>query len=409
MNQLYNGLFIAGFINITSFLAYAGIGFSIFLILVIHIFLNRRIRIMDIITMVVIFAFGLLAFAKQMAESKILRYLMIIVLFLYLVFYILYFIYDQLSVHIRRKEVHEQIKNDSYDIYLSLDEFGNILEYSNSLQEITRLTKNELIGKKGWKILFDNLNIETINGNQFISSNAAFFLNHLDEETSKLKFYEFNLDAKIYNEKESTHYLGLVQTHYLKNKKIGSAIYLYKDREQAVNYIKNSLDNVINLYYKHKEVLKILMSLSEGVVLYFDYQEKLYYATQAFMNFVGLEKNAYTFQELYSMISEDDKELYNEQSKTINSVNLTRIKYRLVVKGIEYNAVEDSLYLSKDSNELVSIIHITSRADEITNDGVLSTKEAVELMNELSRSSISKTVDKYDEILQEALKEEKGE
>ena len=398
-------MLLSTFVQITSFLAYAGIVFGILMILSISIYLNKKPQMVDYIYLAVLVVAIVIAFSS-FVNSKAFRYIMIILLFLAFVFYLLYFFLNQIKKDICLREVHEQIKNDTYDIYLSLDENGNILEYSNSLTEITRLTKKELLGKKGWKILFDNLNIELIDGNQFISSNAAYFLNHLDDDASKLKMLEFTMDARLYNEKETTHYLGLVQTHFLKNKKIGSAIYLYKDREKATKELKRALDEVVNQHYKAKEMLHVLMSLSEGIVLYFDYQEKLYYTTQAFSSFCDLERNELTFKEFYSLIVDEDKNLYNEQSKTINSINLTRIKFRMKIKNIVFNAVEDSIYLSKNQDELVSIIHITSIDNgNKNNEEVLSTKEAIDLMNNLARNPISKTADKYEKILNETLNE----
>lgn len=400
---------ILSFINITSFTAYAGIMFGISVFLFFHIFINHQVKLNDYISFGVLLLFIILAFTKMIVESKALRYVLIIILFLYFIWVVLFTIYDIIVYKLRRDKVHEQIKNDTYDMYMALDEFGNVIEYSNSLSDLTRLTKQEIIGKKGWMILFDNLNIETINGQQFISSNASYFLNHIDEEASKLKMYSFDMVIRIYGEKESTHYVGLFQTMYFKSKKIGSAIYLYKDRKKALLDVKEKLSESLNMLYKNKNVLKILMSLSEGIALYYDYQEKLYYATEAFKNYVGNNVEAYTFQQFYDFIDDEDKELYAEQSKTINSISVTRIKFKMKIKNISYNAIEDSLYLTKDGLELVSIIHITSRSDTITQNDVLSTKEAVELLHDLAKNPVSDVADKYERVLNTVTKDEESE
>ena len=221
--------------------------------------------------------------------------------------------------------------------------------------------------------------------------------------------YEFTLDVKLDGNDELTHYFGYIQAIYLRDKKIGSAVYLYSDKQSLISSIKTKLDSTINNLYNHKNVLHILMSLSEGVALYYDYQERLFFATQSFQDFVGIDKEAYTFKEVYEMIVEEDKEKYNEQSGTVNSISPTRIKIRLKINNICFNAIEDAIFLTKDGEEYISIIHITSRCDESLNNRILSTKESVDMISGLSETPIAPVVYKVEELLNESLKDDINE
>jgi hypothetical protein len=148
------------------------------------------------------------------------------------------------------------------------------------------------------------------------------------------------------------------------------------------------------------------MSLSEGVALYYDYQERLFFATQSFMDFTETDKQTYTFREFYDMIADVDKDRYNEQSAVVSSVSATRIKFKFRVKNTYFNAIEDSIYLTRDGEEYISIVHITSRADEATNDKILSTKESSDLLDSLSEMPVAPAVYKIEQLLNNSLKED---
>ena len=92
------------------------------------------------------------------------------------------------------------------------------------------------------------------------------------------------------------------------------------------------------------------------------------------------------------------------QTETVNSINVTRIKFRMKIKDVVFNAIEDSLFLTKEGQEYISIIHITSLDNENINDNILSTKEAVDLMSNLSETPVTPIVYKTEEILTKALK-----
>ena len=67
---------------------------------------------------------------------------------------------------------------------------------------------------------------------------------------------------------------------------------------------------------------------------------------------------------------------------------------------------EDSIYLTRDGEEYISIVHITSRADEATNDKILSTKESSDLLDSLSEMPVAPAVYKIEQLLNNSLKED---
>lgn len=339
-------------------------------------------------------------------DKKVLFYVIVVLSAIIIALRLCQLTYHYLCGNTIKQKVEEHLKNDTIDFFITMDKKNRIINSSASFAQMTKLTKKEILKKNGWYLMFEALDVVKINDEEFITSNKELFIAHLDEVLSKYKMYEFTLDLKLEEHDLPTHYNGYIQAIYFKDKKIGTAVYLYSDRQSLISGIKGKLDLAINNLYNHKNVLHILMSLSEGVALYYDYQERLFFATQSFQEFVGLEKESYTFKEVYEMIVDEDRELYNEQSGTINSISPTRIKIRLNINNVCFNAIEDALFLTREGEEYISIIHITSRCDEATNNRILSSKESAEILSGLSESSIAPVVYKVEELLNESLKDD---
>lgn len=339
-------------------------------------------------------------------DKKVLFYVIVVLSAIIIALRLCQLTYHYLCGNTIKQKVEEHLKNDTIDFFITMDKKNRIINSSASFAQMTKLTKKEILKKNGWYLMFEALDVVKINDEEFITSNKELFIAHLDEVLSKYKMYEFTLDLKLEEHDLPTHYNGYIQAIYFKDKKIGTAVYLYSDRQSLISGIKGKLDLAINNLYNHKNVLHILMSLSEGVALYYDYQERLFFATQSFQEFVGLEKESYTFKEVYEMIVAEDRELYNEQSGTINSISPTRIKIRLNINNVCFNAIEDALFLTREGEEYISIIHITSRCDEATNNRILSSKESAEILSGLSESSIAPVVYKVEELLNESLKDD---
>lgn len=342
-------------------------------------------------------------------SNKIIFTVLVILLYIIQLLRVAQMVYKYLCLETHRQKIEDHIKNDTTDFFINMDKKNKILGSSISFAQMTRLTKKEIQKKDGWKLIFDTLDVHKINGEEFITSNKELFISHLDEVLSKYKMYEFTIDLRLKEHDEITHYYGFIQAIYFRDKKIGSAVYFYSDKQTLISSIKGKLDGMVNNLYNHKNVLHILMSLSEGVGLYYDYQEKLFFATESFKQFVGIDKESYTFKEVYEMIAEEDKEKYNEQSSTINSISPTRIKIRLRINNTYFNAVEDAVFLTREGEEYVSIIHILSRCDEDVNDRIISTKESVDIISGLSETPIAPVVYKVEELLNESLKDDVNE
>ena len=353
--------------------------------------------------------FLVLLIAILFLNSNTLFFVVVLSLLVISLLMVCYLIYKYICLETAKQKVEEHLRNDTIDFFILMDQKNRILSSSVSFAQLTKLSKSEIEKKNGWNLMFEALNVYKINKDEFITSNKELFISHLDEVLSKYKMYEFTLDVKLDGNDELTHYFGYIQAIYLRDKKIGSAVYLYSDKQSLISSIKTKLDSTINNLYNHKNVLHILMSLSEGVALYYDYQERLFFATQSFQDFVGIDKEAYTFKEVYEMIVEEDKEKYNEQSGTVNSISPTRIKIRLKINNICFNAIEDAIFLTKDGEEYISIIHITSRCDESLNNRILSTKESVDMISGLSETPIAPVVYKVEELLNESLKDDINE
>lgn len=340
------------------------------------------------------------------ASNKGLFFTVVILFFVISLLKVCQMIYKYLCLETCKQKVEEHMKNDTIDFFILMNKKNHVISSSTSFAQMTRLTKKEIEKKNGWNLIFESLDVHKINQEEFITSNKELFISHLDEVLSKYKMYEFTLDIKLKDSDELTRYFGYIQAIYFKDKKVGTAVYLYSDKQNLITSIKGKLDTTINNLHNHKNVLHILMSLSEGVALYYDYQEKLFFATQSFQDFVGIDKESYTFKEVYEMIVDEDKEKYNEQSSTINSVSPTRIKIKLRINNVCFNAIEDALFLTRDGEEYISIIHVTSRCDEATNNRILSTKESVDMISGLSETPIAPVVYKVEELLNESLKDD---
>jgi hypothetical protein len=134
----------------------------------------------------------------------------------------------------------------------------------------------------------------------------------------------------------------------------------------------------------------VLMSLTSGVVMYFDFQTKMYMSTESLQKYTDTVRQEYDFDEFLSMIHPEDVQFYMDQSSTINSLRTTRLKFRMFIGNKYYGVIEDSIFLAKDE-KLVSLIRVAGDAyKEEASDVVLSTQEANDILDDLGLSDIDK-------------------
>ena len=203
---------------------------------------------------------------------------------------------------------------------------------------------------------------------------------------------------------KSVTYKGIIEPIYLGNKLIGRNVYFYIDRMKNINLLKNELSKAIFDIEKLRNQNHAMMSLSDGVLLYFDFETKYYVATESFCRFTNTHQREYTFEEIIDFIHPDDLDGYIEQSETINSISVTRLKFRLLINDTYYNVMEDSIYLNSDT-DLVSIIRICEKNEE-GNEQVFSTKEAERIIESLNATNIEQVIEKTKNILDTVIGEE---
>ena len=386
--------------NIKTLTAYPLIIFTIFLtisfVLIVMDILFKKVDIIAIIDAII------QTVVLFISNNKPLKITLFVILILVVIYQVITFYAHFTSAKLINKKTFEQLKNDSHDFYFTFNKKNKIIDCSQSFLILSKKSKKEL-SKESWNFIFRTLGVVKINEDQFIISNENLFISHLDEVVSKYKMYEFTLECFNPLGGSNFTYTGLLQPIYNGKNIIATNLYLYRDKMSIINDLSRKMDKASYSITNLKNVIHTLMSLSEGIALYFDYQERLYYATEAFKEFVDQNKDFYTFQEFYEAIHDDDKEQYAEQSQTVNSIHVTRIKFRLLVKGKYYYAVEDSIYLHKDEAEFVSIVHIVGPVESVESSDIISTQDTINLIDNMSKEVIAPIVFDTKETLKEAL------
>ncbi len=306
-----------------------------------------------------------------------------------------------------KEKTSEYIKNSEYDYFVQMDKKERITDCSNSLLKLTKLSKKEILKSQGWKFIFDNFNVKSLNKEEFTLNYVANFLAEFKECNSKHKVYRFLMEAEIIKDKETTkgdlvRYIGIIQPVYCKEYLVARNIFFYQDRMDVVEKLKTTVRKAcLDLEDAYLQ-LDMMMSMSEGMVMYYDYQNKVYVATDCMRLYTQTEQKEYTFEALFSHIHPDDVNSYIEQAETVNSLSITKIKYRLQIGGAYYNVEEDSIYLRKDYG-LISIIRIAEKG--VTQSVPRNAKvqkdvdELDRLYNQNIKEKLNKTIDILNSIL----------
>ena len=119
-------------------------------------------------------------------------------------------------------------------------------------------------------------------------------------------------------------------------------------------------------------------------------------------------KKEYKFEELFSLIHPDDVSKYLEQAETVNSLAVTKIKYRLSIGGIYYQVEEDSIYIRKDYG-LVSIIRIAERGVSQSAPQNAKIKKDLDVLEKLSDDNILTQLERTTQLLNNVLEGKKDE
>lgn len=318
----------------------------------------------------------------------------------------LFYFVEQTRLYLTyNKKLTRYLKDTEYDFYIQVNKKNKIRDFGISLLKTTGLTKKDVLKKDVWHLLFDTLEIVSINKSEATTSNFNAFVSEYESSSSKFKTYSFELEIML--KERLTTFFGIIEPIYLGNHLVGRNIYFYIDRMKNIESLKNELVNSIKDIERLRNLNQALMSLSDGVLLYFDFETKYYVATESFCRFTNTHQREYTFEEIINFIHPDDLETYIEQSETINSISVTRLKFRLLINDTYYNVMEDSIYLSQDT-DLVSIVRICEKNEE-SKDAMFSTYEATKIMETLSTTNIKAVIDKTKNILDTVIGEDTNE
>lgn len=319
----------------------------------------------------------------------------------------LFYFVEQTRMYLSyNKKLSKFLKDTEYDFFIQVNKKNKIKDYGVSLLKTAGLTKKDVMKKDVWHLLFDTLEILTINKLDATTSNFNEFVLEYENATSKFKTYNFEMGIVLKENKVT--YKGIIEPIYMGNHLIGRNIYFYIDRIKNIQLLKDELSNAIHDIERLRNQSFAMMSLADGVLLYFDYETKYYVATESFCRFTNTHQREYTFEEIINFIHPDDLESYIEQSETINSASVTRLKFRLLINDTYYNVMEDSIYLSGET-DLVSIIRICEKNEEGGENAMFSTYEATKIMETLSTTNIESVIDKTKNILDTIIGEETDE
>lgn len=311
-----------------------------------------------------------------------------------------------LYIHIREEiaeKTNEYIKNTEYDFFVQMNAKDNIIDCSSTLLKLTKLSKKEIINNHGWKFIFDSFDVKSLNKEEFTLNYVAEFLREFKECNSKHRKYKFQMEVEVKNPNTSNEidvikYDAIVQPVYVGKFLVARNIYFYQDKLAVIEKLKETVRNSCNDLDDAYLQLDVMMSLSEGVIMYYDFQSKLYVATECMRLYTHTNKKEYEFNEIFSNIHPDDVQSYINQAETVNSLSVTKIKYRLMIGNVYYQVEEDSIYIKKDYG-LVSILRIAEKGVKQSAPQNAKIRDDVAAVNALAGEKIIDKLNKANDIL----------
>ena len=367
-----------------------------FILLLFKILIYKRIDIIGILSFV-----GITTLAVIFSTEELKSVWNIIITILYcivLVYVILEYLYTAKCYSIRKNKIQDYLKNSEFEFYVQINKKNKIIDYSMNLLSLTNRTNEGMYDLKFPEFMFDCMNVSAVNGEPYTINVLPIFRNNYLRAISKHKNYEFTITVIDDNNKE-INYQGLIQPVFFHNTLIAKNIYLSVDRMQILDTTRSALAECTQNLLDARNQTYVLMSLTSGVVMYFDFQTKMYNSTESFQKYTDTIRQEYDFDEFLSMIHPEDVQFYMDQSSTINSLRTTRLKFRMIIGNKYFSVIEDSIYLAKEE-KLVSLIRVTNDVHkEDAPDIVLSTQEANDILDNLGLSDIDKMAGSTLELL----------
>lgn len=294
------------------------------------------------------------------------------------------------TYEIRKTKIQDFLKNSEFEYFIQVDNKNKIIDYSNNILTLTNREKKYISQVKFPEMLFDCLNILTVNGEKYSVNTLSDFKNRFNEASSKVKNYTFTFELEDENN-QLLLYEGIIQPIYFGQKLIAKNIYISLNRNVVLEKTRGSLFAAITDINDLRKQIYVLMSLTNGVVMYYDFLNKAYIPTEAFRKYTKIEQEEFDFEEFINMMHPEDVKYYYDQTATINSMSSTRLKFRMQFNNHYYNMVEDSINLEKD-NKLVSVVRILQNV-KLNDDIVLSSKETNEMLDGLNDQRIDQILD----------------
>lgn len=294
------------------------------------------------------------------------------------------------TYEIRKTKIQDFLKNSEFEYFIQVDNKNKIIDYSNNILTLTNREKKYISQVKFPEMLFDCLNILTVNGEKYSVNTLSDFKNRFREASSKVKNYTFTFELEDENN-QLLLYEGIIQPIYFGQKLIAKNIYISLNRNVVLEKTRGSLFSAITDINDLRKQIYVLMSLTNGVVMYYDFLNKVYVPTEAFRKYTKIEQEEFDFEEFINMMHPEDVKYYYDQTATINSMSSTRLKFRMQFNNHYYNMVEDSINLEKD-NKLVSVVRILQNV-KMSDDVVLSSKETNEMLDGLNDQRIDQILD----------------
>lgn len=349
------GLDFIDILNNTLFseLAWMIVAFSVVtLCYVLKLVIYKKFDILPLLALIIICALGCL-FHEYLVVKII-----VVVLCMALAGYMVYDFYFVCKCYqVLNKKTSEYSSNATCDYYFRTDAKDRITDASKSYVALINKNIQEVKKLKGFQTMMTELDIISVNGKEINEEVALTLLYDYEQTLSKIKTYRFTMEVK--EEGYIVIYCGIIQPLYYGRKFLGRNVFLSKDRTSIIDSLREALDDATNRIVNDREQTYTLMSLSDQVIMYYDFNTRTYVATEAFKTFMNLEKKELTIEEFISKIHPDDVNGYEEQGSNINSISVTRMRIRMKFNDEYYIVYDDSIYLQKDSG-LVSVIRLVN-------------------------------------------------
>ena len=289
--------------------------------------LVKKVNVISLILNIAIFLVAMFA-------SNVSVILVVILMCLNTFLEILYFLY-KVYIELQLKgKTNDYLRNTDHDFFIQMNKKGKIVDCSSSVLKLSKLAKKDIIKNIGWKFIFDHFDVKAINKEEITQAYVTKFLQEYEACNSKHKSYKFTLDVNVNQKDDETkseiiQYIGIIQPIYCKNFLVARNVYFYQDRLQVVEKLREIVRTACTDLEDAYLQLDMMMSMSEGVVMYYDYHNKVYVATDCMRQYTKTEQREYSFDTIYAHIHPDDIPSYLEQAETVNSLSITKIRYRL--------------------------------------------------------------------------------